>query len=104
MISRRLCIWLLVAPAVVARAAGAQRAQLTGHVYDSLSRRPLAGATVQLVGARTRASYVASTDSAGAYRVDSLRPDRYQAGFFHAELDSLGVASPTRTIDVTDGA
>ncbi|HEX4936593.1 MAG TPA: carboxypeptidase-like regulatory domain-containing protein, partial [Gemmatimonadaceae bacterium] len=62
-----------------------------GVVFDSTSMRPLAGARVQLVslpvvgGPRT-----VGTDSAGAFRFDSLAVGAYLVGFSHPRLDSVG--------------
>ncbi len=77
------------AAARVARAAGT----VTGAVWDSLARAPLAGAEVQLVpdaGAAGRAFSV-RTDAEGRFHVDSVPAGRYLAGFLHPRVDSLGV-------------
>lgn len=72
-----------------------------GVVFDSLTRRPLAGATVQsvragdLLGGRT-----VTTDSTGAFRIDSLAPGRYLVGFLHPVLDLLQVEAAPRVVEV----
>lgn len=65
---------------------------LRGTVYDSLARGPLAGAMVQAVRVdNTTSARTASTDSTGAFQLDSLSPGRYLLGFFHPTLDALSV-------------
>jgi hypothetical protein len=82
------------------------RATVTGTVYDSLNRRPLAGAMVQFVGASDSVMgrvHSAQSDSAGRYAVAGIAPGRYLAGFFHPLLDSLGVEAGTRAVLVENG-
>ncbi len=75
-----------------------------GVVYDSLTRRPLAGAAVQIVragdllGGRTVAA-----DSSGTFRIDSLAPGRYLVGFYHPLLDLLRVDLPPRPVEIGPG-
>ena len=79
-------------------------AQIAGIVYDSLARRPLAGADVQLKrvrGAGTdtqREVRTATADQSGAFTFESVGEGTYVLGFFHLMVDSLGVAMPTRQI------
>jgi len=89
---------------VLAVASGGFR--LAGTVRDSIRSGPLADARVELVpaAARESAGYRAVTDSLGAFSFDSVAPGRYLIGFFHARLDSLGIAPTTRIIDVGDDA
>jgi hypothetical protein len=76
-----------------------------GTVFDSLGRKPLAGAMVQFVGAADGSAvgpaYSAPTDSAGHYEIPNLRPGRYVVGFYHPLLDSLRVEPPLRSVEVT---
>jgi hypothetical protein len=70
-----------------------------GEVYDSLARRPLGTARVQLV--RTNALHLARsavTDSRGRYRIDSIVPGEYFVSFFHPVVDSLAVQAPVRRV------
>ncbi len=93
-------VMLATPGAALAQARGTVR----GVVYDSLARHPLAGAMVQLLlSPAADTSYVATTDSSGAFQIDSVKPGRYVVGFFHTALEDLGVSSPTRTLDVTAG-
>jgi hypothetical protein len=65
-----------------------------GTVYDSIGRRPLAAATVQLTGRSDSVAgrvFSTTTDSAGRYTIEAVPPGDYLAGFFHPALDSLGV-------------
>jgi hypothetical protein len=80
-----------------AEALGAVR----GVVYDSLTRRPLAGATVQSVRAADLAwGRTAAADSSGAFRIDSLPPGRYFVGFSHPLLDLLRVEAMPRLVEL----
>lgn len=80
-------------------------ASLTGTVFDSVTNSPLGGAEVQLVDPvdRTRA-YTVRADSLGRFHIDSMRPGRYAAGFFHPSLDALGIEPPIRAADVHEGS
>lgn len=97
---------LTVASSAVAQTASSPTgAQITGIVYDSLSHRPLAGADVQLqrvrgAGTDTQQVRTATADQSGAFTFDSIEEGTYVLGFFHLLVDSLGVAMPTRQIQV----
>lgn len=83
------------------------RPALSGVVYDSVGRRPLVGAMVQVTGAAgTVIGRTASavTDTTGRYAVAVLAPGRYVAGFFHDALDTLGLVGEPRAVDVSDAA
>lgn len=110
MIGRRACA-LAVAVVLLTTVAGAQRptvvrdpvrATVRGVVRDTLARRPLAGALVQLAGDDSTSSFTRSarSDSLGRYAIDSVPVGRYAIGFLHAQLDSLGLQVPARTIRV----
>ena len=60
---------------------------LRGTTYDSLSMRPLAGATVRLIG---RMQTVLS-DANGAFHFDSVALGEYMLVMEHPRLDSLGL-------------
>ena len=74
-----------------------------GVVHDSIARAPLANATVQLV-ARDDPAFVRTTtsDSLGGYLITDVPVGHYTLGFLHPLLDSLGVDSPLRAIDVAN--
>src|SRR5829696_6873095 len=74
-------------------AAAARTTLISGVVYDSIARAPLAGASVQLVAAdRSRAAaFSAITDSAGRFTIPAVVVGDYMIGFFHPMLDSLGI-------------
>ncbi len=81
--------------------AAAGHALLHGIVYDSLTRAPLRGATVQLVRPdNPSVSQLATTDSAGAFRIDSVAPGTYVIGFLHPMLDLLDIAVSPRRVEV----
>lgn len=92
---------------LVARLAAAQSpgATVSGIVRDSLARRPLAGATVQLVGADPLVPFAraAVSDSLGAYAVGNVPDGRYTLGFLHPMLDSLGLEPTLRGVRVEGG-
>jgi hypothetical protein len=91
--------------AALVRADTGETAQLAGTVYDSVTNAPLAGAEVQLVDLDNRArAYTVRADSLGRFRVDSMRPGRYAAGFFHPSLDALGIEPPLRSAIVHKGS
>jgi len=80
----------------------AAQARVGGVVHDSLTGRPFAGATVQLVqraapGAPAR---TVAADSAGRYDIPDVPPGQYLLGFLHPRLDWLGMEVPARTLDV----
>jgi len=77
------------------------RTSIAGTVFDSLvANRPLAGASVWLVGT----AYAALTDAAGRYRFDTIPPGRYTVAFSDATLDSLGISAPVVTVAVSSRA
>lgn len=77
---------------------------VTGVVYDSIARAPLAGALVLLVRAdsqsRAQRPRSAVSGAEGRYRIDSVAPGMYLAGFQHARLDSLGLVATPRSIEL----
>jgi len=92
---RRLALALFAS--VLASSVGQAQVTVTGTVTDSVSHRPLAGAMIQIEAQPSRVVKMATSDSLGVYRVDSLAPGAYIIGFFHPALDSLGIdLSPKR--------
>lgn len=91
------------APDTLARAPGAT---VSGFIHDSVAGAPLAGATVQLVGSDSLAGFVATgvSDSLGWFALHDVPEGRFLLGFFHAMLDSLGLAAPARAINVSGRA
>lgn len=83
----------------------AQASPVTGIVYDSVARRPLAGATVQLARADS-ASVARATvsDESGRFTIDALPAGRWLASFVHPVLDSLGLEPTVTPLEVRDGA
>ena len=75
---------------------------VAGFVYDSIARRPLADAAVQLVDADSteRFGQTVKSDSLGRFVFDSVPDGRYLLGFFHPMLDSLGIEAPVRGVSV----
>lgn len=92
-----LALAVLALPArAFAQGESPLRAALTGTVYDSVHRAPLANASVVLA----HTTLAAQTDYAGHYRFDSLSAGHYTVTFFHPILDSLGVSAPARDVDL----
>ncbi|MDQ2668756.1 MAG: carboxypeptidase regulatory-like domain-containing protein, partial [Gemmatimonadota bacterium] len=86
------------------RADTGATATVTGTVYDSVAHAPLAGADVQLVELKDRSrAYTVRADSLGRFRIDSVRPGDYAAGFFHAALDALGIEPPLQAARIRAG-
>ncbi|MEO7457246.1 MAG: carboxypeptidase-like regulatory domain-containing protein [Gemmatimonadaceae bacterium] len=83
--------------------AQARGTTITGVVYDSLAKAPLAGAVVQVVrvdsGTATR-NYTATADALGHFRVDSLPRGKFGIGFQHPALVALGLDSPLRAFQI----
>jgi hypothetical protein len=77
-------------------AAPTGKGQIVGVVVDSLNNRYLPGADIVIEGGRT----AVETDSAGRFRIDSLRPGTYQVGVFHPLLDTLGITLLTQQFRV----
>jgi protocatechuate 3,4-dioxygenase beta subunit len=92
-------------PVTAQPVAAGRSASLQGVVFDSLTRRPLAGATVQLVRADDPvAARAATSDPNGRFRLDSVAPGRYLAGFLHPQLDLLQIEVAPRAVDVGTAA
>src|SRR5262245_40298927 len=98
MLKRRSFFLLL---AVAARLAAAQ-APVSGTVRDSLSRRPIAGAIVQLAASARDNPLSRSTtsDSLGRFNFDDVPVGRYMVGFLHPLLDSLGIEPVVSEVEV----
>jgi hypothetical protein len=79
-------------------------ASVSGVVHDSVSRMPLAGATVQIVSAEdpSRIAFVTLSDSLGRYALSDVPHGRYWVGFFHPLLDSLGLEAPARAFRLAE--
>lgn len=97
----------LVAFAGALSAQGAVRAvtptgSVSGIVFDSLARAPLAGALVELANADSLAvpPRSAVSDSLGRYRITSVPRGRYILGFMHPMLDSVGLQPKTSEVFV----
>jgi hypothetical protein len=99
---------LLALSLCLSRSADAQdvrSGRLEGRVVDSARARPLVGARVVAVGpdAREGVSGVASSDTSGRYRIDSLAPGRYVVGFESPVLDSLEITLAPREVVIAAG-
>ena len=83
-------------------ARGGSQGSISGIVFDSLARKPLAAARVELVNADSLSAPARTieTDTLGTYRFNDVRPGRYLVGFLHPTLDSIGVERPPREVSV----
>ena len=101
-----LLLLTLSAQPALAQAPDSTRPQsgtsVSGIVYDSIARRPLVEAMVQLVAAEGSPSLAraAQSDSLGRFLLSDVPDGRYMLGFLHPMLDSLGLAPPVREIHV----
>ena len=74
---------------------------ISGVVFDSLTMRGLAGASVQIADARGGAwAKTVASDSAGSFTIADVPVGTYFLGFFHPKLDSLSLGSQTMRVDV----
>lgn len=78
------------------------QALVSGTVRDSLSWRPFANATIELVPAATPwlPGFTTRSDSAGRYSITAVPAGRYLFGFQHPRLDSLGMDAVAGTLEV----
>lgn len=102
---RTLVAICLAGVSISTAATPAQQSGLIwGTVYDSVSRRALANASVQLVNlANPAAGRSATTDSSGSFEFAEVNAGRYLVGFVHPSLDSLGLEPPKRQLEVAEG-
>jgi hypothetical protein len=103
---RLLCAGVALAASVLpltARGQGTDPAgvpRISGTVYDSVTRRHLAGAMVQLVRRdNPTITRTVSTDEQGRYAFDNVAANSYLLGFLHQTLDQLGLEPPTVSVD-----
>jgi len=76
-----------------------------GTVFDSVTMRVIADATVQLVlkSEPYGKVYTALSDAKGRYEIPNVPPGYYLIAFQHAALDSLTLSSPIHAVDVMRG-
>jgi carboxypeptidase family protein/TonB-dependent receptor-like protein len=93
---------LSVVIAIIVAAAQLPAQTVSGRVYDSVAKAPLAGATVQLLPSIPGSARPIETtsDSLGRYTLTDVSPGKYVLGFYHAVLDSIGIEPPFVRIDV----
>ena len=79
------------------------RAQVTGTVYDSVGRTPLAGAIVRIVRADNPAvGRTATADIYGRFRYDTVSAGSWLATFLHPVLDSLRLEPGIFRVDINE--
>ncbi len=78
-------------------------ATVSGVVYDSITSRAIAGATIEFVNANDPAARptTAVSGADGRYSIRDLPPGSYLAGFFTPALDSLGLEAAPRRVEVS---
>jgi hypothetical protein len=73
--------------------------RVRGTVFDSIAGAPLAGASVRVAGGNLRAV----VDLDGRFELSGVRPGLHRLTFGHPRLDSLGVTTGWRTVEVEPG-
>ncbi|MEP6832997.1 MAG: carboxypeptidase regulatory-like domain-containing protein [Gemmatimonas sp.] len=81
---------------VSAKAVG----KIEGTVFDSLTKRPVAGASVWIEGA----TFSAASDASGRFVLDSLPTGVHSLAFSAPAFDSAGLGTQGRSVTVTAGA
>ena len=89
-----LTLLALAAPVVSGQS---KYASLSGTVFDP-QRQAVAGATVQVRSASTRAARQVTTDAEGAFQIDALLPGEYEL-----TVQAQGFATLTRTVSLEVG-
>lgn len=92
-------------PSALLAQADTARGEVEGTVYDSVARRPVAGAVVQMVNVAAPAGplLMTRTDARGRYAIRDIPPARYVLGFQDAALDSLALEAPQVLVHVGAG-
>jgi hypothetical protein len=100
-------VWTFAAVALVSPADSQQpaarvvTATISGTVYDSVGKRGLGEAFVQLVPHADVSKGVSTVaDAQGRYRFDGVAAGTYLLGFYHPVLDSLSLTAPVTRVDV----
>ncbi len=75
-------------------------ATLEGIVWDSTAGKPLPGARVRVIGTDRGAT----TGLDGRFRIERIPPGRYEVGFLHSRLDSLGIPMPATEVPLDAGS
>lgn len=75
-------------------AATPQQATIVGTVFDSVTKQPLPGATIQLVQSEGgNAAFSVITDSTGSFVIAHVARGHYVAGFLDPTLDEMGLST-----------
>jgi Carboxypeptidase regulatory-like domain/TonB-dependent Receptor Plug Domain len=74
-------------------------ATIVGAVIDSLDGGPLQGASVMVAGT----DRLATVDSTGRFRIDSVPPGDHALGVFHPLLDSLNLSVASKAVTFSAG-
>lgn len=94
----------LAASPAHAQSPRVESGRIAGVVYDSVARRPLAAATVQLLRiGSTNDMRTVTADATGRFQFDSVSTGEWSVGAWHPRLDSLGVAQLAKRTTVKRG-
>jgi hypothetical protein len=98
---------LILMPGFAGAAQGpAANGRIVGIVFDSIARRPLADAIVQLAMVPSPGAIgtvrTMRTDSSGRYDFTRVGAGTYLLGFQHVAVDSLGLRSAVQRLDLRD--
>lgn len=80
---------------------------VTGVVFDSLARIPLAGAEVRFTAMADpsgRTVFASRSDSTGRFEMAAMPPGRYAGAFSHVAVDSLGLERAPLMVTLRPGA
>src|SRR3954470_1732324 len=100
MLRRARLVFLVAAVAACPLTAVAQ-GRVSGIVFDSISRHPLAGASIIATpgaGIRDSVFHSVTADASGRFAITSLASGPWLLSVEHPSLDSLGLTVPPREV------
>src|SRR6185503_10473680 len=109
--AQSLALLVLASTAALAQGSVSANRKVTGVVFDSVGRAPLAGAVVEVMMVDPEKkeksplqsnlpSFATLTDAAGHFELSGLAAGLYAVGFQHHVLNALGIESPITPLDL----